>query len=45
MDLAAIRRLVIIAMFSDDRLMEKFVLKGGNALSLVYGLAAHSNRC
>src|SRR5437762_1394305 len=43
MDLAAIRRLVIIAMFSDDYLMEKFVLKGGNALSLVYGIGARSS--
>jgi predicted nucleotidyltransferase component of viral defense system len=43
MDLAAIRRLVIIAMFSDDVLMEKFVLKGGNALSLVYGIGARSS--
>lgn len=37
MDLAAIRRLVIIAMFSDDVLFGRLVLKGGNAISLVYG--------
>lgn len=43
MDLAAIRRLVIIAMFSDDLLMEKFVLKGGNALSLVYGIGGRTS--
>lgn len=36
MDLYDIRRLVIIAMFSDDALMEQLVLKGGNALALVY---------
>lgn len=36
MDLAQIRRIVIIAMFSDDELFEKLALKGGNALSLVY---------
>jgi len=38
MDLAQIRRLVIIALFSDDALLEQLVLKGGNAVSLVYGL-------
>jgi predicted nucleotidyltransferase component of viral defense system len=35
-DLADVRRLVIIAMFSDDLLFGKLVLKGGNAISLVY---------
>ncbi len=30
-----VRKLAIIAMFSDDLLMERLVLKGGNALSLV----------
>ncbi len=33
--LERIKRLAIIAMFSDDELMERFVLKGGNALDLV----------
>jgi hypothetical protein len=37
MDLADIRRLVIVAMFSDDVLFGRLVLKGGNAISLVYG--------
>jgi len=37
MDLADIRRLVIIAVFSDDVLYGRLVLKGGNAISLVYG--------
>jgi len=37
MDLADIRRLVIVAMFSDDVLFNRLVLKGGNAISLVYG--------
>jgi predicted nucleotidyltransferase component of viral defense system len=36
MDLAQIRRAVIVAMFSDDVLMEQLVLKGGNALALIY---------
>jgi len=37
MNLADIRRLVIVAMFSDDVLFDRLVLKGGNAISLVYG--------
>src|SRR5512146_1421142 len=37
MDLSDIRRLVIVAMFSDDVLFGRLVLKGGNAISLVYG--------
>ena len=36
MDLAEIRRLVIVGMFSDDVLFRQLVLKGGNAISLVY---------
>ena len=36
MDLAQIRRLAIIAMFSDDELLSQLTLKGGNALNLVY---------
>lgn len=31
-----IRKLVIIALFADDLLMNKFVLKGGNALDIIY---------
>ena len=42
-DLADIRRLVIIAMFSDDVLFEKLVLKGGNAVSLVYRYGARGS--
>ena len=34
-----IRRLTIIAMFSDEELMKQLVLKGGNALNLVYGIS------
>jgi hypothetical protein len=33
--LERIKRLAIVAVFSDDDLMERFVLKGGNALDLV----------
>jgi predicted nucleotidyltransferase component of viral defense system len=36
MDLADIRRIVITGMFSDDMLFRRLVLKGGNAISLVY---------
>jgi predicted nucleotidyltransferase component of viral defense system len=43
MDLRDIRRLIITALFSDDELMEKFVLKGGNALDLVHKLGARSS--
>lgn len=43
MDLRDIRRLVIIALFSDDELMEKFVLKGGNALDIVYTIGTRSS--
>lgn len=43
MTLADVRRLAIIAMFSDDTLMEQLVLKGGNALALVYGVGARTS--
>jgi hypothetical protein len=34
MDLDQIRRLVIISIFSDDVLVDRLVLKGGNALEI-----------
>jgi predicted nucleotidyltransferase component of viral defense system len=40
---AEVRRLVIIAMFADDTLMERLVLKGGNAVSLVHGIGHRSS--
>jgi hypothetical protein len=43
MNLADVRRLAIIAMFSDDTLMEQLVLKGGNALALVYGFGGRTS--
>jgi hypothetical protein len=43
MDLEDIRRIVIIALFSDDQLTEKLVLKGGNALDIVYGIGTRSS--
>jgi hypothetical protein len=41
--LEKIRRTVIQAMVSDDELMDRLILKGGNALDLVYGIAARSS--
>ena len=43
-DLEKIRRLVIVAMFSDDILMDQLVLKGGNALELVHRLVTRGSR-
>ena len=34
-----IKKLIIIAMFSDDDLLETLVLKGGNAVDLIHGVA------
>jgi predicted nucleotidyltransferase component of viral defense system len=42
-DLADIRRLVIVAVFSDDVLFNRLVLKGGNAISLVYRYGARGS--
>jgi hypothetical protein len=36
-DHALLRRLAITALFSDDELAQRLVLKGGNALSVIYG--------
>ncbi|RJR30662.1 MAG: hypothetical protein C4574_02055 [Candidatus Latescibacterota bacterium] len=36
--LALIRKYAIIALFSDDVLLESLVLKGGNAISMIYGI-------
>jgi hypothetical protein len=43
MDFADVRRLVIIAMFSDDLLFDQLTLKGGNALNLVHRLGSRSS--
>ena len=43
MDFAEVRRLTIVALFSDDHLFEQLVLKGGNALNLVYGLSPRTS--
>jgi predicted nucleotidyltransferase component of viral defense system len=41
--LEKIRTLVIIALFSDDYLLNKLVLKGGNALNIIYKLNERSS--
>jgi hypothetical protein len=43
MDFTDIRRLTIIALFADDELFDQLVLKGGNAISLVYGLGGRTS--
>lgn len=43
MDFDQVRKLTIVALFSDDELFERLVLKGGNALSLVYRLTSRSS--
>lgn len=42
-DFDEIRRMTITALFSDDTLLEQIVLKGGNAVSLVYGFTSRSS--
>ncbi|MGO9602028.1 MAG: nucleotidyl transferase AbiEii/AbiGii toxin family protein [Candidatus Binataceae bacterium] len=41
--LEEIKRLVVIAMFSDDMLMERLVLKGGNALDIIHQISARAS--
>ncbi len=41
--LLRIKELAIIGMFSDDALMETLVLKGGNALDLIYGISLRAS--
>jgi predicted nucleotidyltransferase component of viral defense system len=42
-ELLDIRKTIIIAIASDDELMERLVLKGGNALDLIYELGERSS--
>ena len=42
-DLDEIRRITITAIFSDDLLSEILVLKGGNALALIYGVSTRTS--
>jgi len=41
--LEQIKKLVVLAMFSDDELMDRFVLKGGNALDLVLRVSTRAS--
>lgn len=41
--LEQIKKLVVIAMFSDDELMDRLVLKGGNALDLIYRISPRAS--
>jgi len=41
--LEKIKKLAIIAMFSDDKLMNRLVLKGGNAIDLIYKLSSRAS--
>lgn len=41
--LEQIKKYAIIAMFSDDDLMDMLVLKGGNVLDLIYGVSVRSS--
>ncbi len=39
-----IRKLIVISLFSDDDLMDIFVLKGGNALNIIYGITNRASK-
>jgi len=41
--LEEIKKLVIVAMFSDDELMDRLVLKGGNALDLIHQISTRAS--
>jgi len=41
--LAKIKKLAIVAMFSDDDLMNRLVLKGGNLLDMVYDISTRAS--
>jgi hypothetical protein len=42
-ELSEIRKIAMLAMVSDDALMERLVLKGGNALDLVYRISPRAS--
>jgi len=42
-DFDQVRKLTIVALFSDDELLDRLVLKGGNALSLVYRVSSRTS--
>jgi len=38
-----VRRRILIALYSDDELMDALVLKGGNALALIYKVGSRAS--
>lgn len=42
-ELTRIKKLTLVAMVADDELLEQLVLKGGNAIDLIYGLSKRSS--
>ncbi|MBP2658805.1 MAG: hypothetical protein H6Q69_1837 [Firmicutes bacterium] len=38
-----LKKIVLIALFSDDVLMDKFVLKGGSAIDLIYKIDSRAS--
>jgi hypothetical protein len=42
-EIEKIKKLIIVALFTNDDLMEIFVLKGGNAVDLVYKVSPRSS--
>lgn len=38
-----IKKLVIMALFADDKLMERFVLKGGNAIDIIHQVSTRAS--
>ncbi len=42
-ELTRIKKLTVIAVVSDDELLDQLVLKGGNAIDLIYGLSERSS--
>ena len=43
MDFTEIRSLVIVALFAEDQLLDQLVLKGGNAINLIYRYGSRSS--
>ncbi|HTZ95843.1 MAG TPA: nucleotidyl transferase AbiEii/AbiGii toxin family protein [Terriglobales bacterium] len=43
MDFTDIRKHVIVAVFAEDELLDQLVLKGGNAINLIYGYGSRSS--
>lgn len=44
MTISDLKREVILALFADDILMQRLVLKGGNLLDVVYGISTRPSQ-